>query len=81
MVRPMKELVEFIVKNLVDNPDDVAVTTVDEGNCLVIKTKVNPADMGKVIGKNGKVANSIRMVVRSIARKKDEHVVVKFDEN
>lgn len=76
----MKEFVEYVVKNLVEFPEDVAVDSIDEGNCLVIKVVVNQEDMGKVIGKNGRVANSIRTVVRSLARNKNEHVVVKFDE-
>ena len=70
-----------IVKNLVSNPDDVAVSMLDEGNCKVVKVKVNADDMGKVVGKNGRVANSIRTVVRSIARKNGDHYVIKFDEN
>lgn len=76
----MKEFVEYVVKNLVDFPEDVCVSTVDEGNCLIINVSVNPDDMGKVIGKNGRVANSIRTVVRSLARNNNEHVVVKFNE-
>lgn len=76
----MKDFVEFVVKNLVSNPDSVSVGLVDEGNCKVIKVKVHPEDMGKVVGKNGRVANSIRTVVRSIARKNNDHYVIKFDE-
>lgn len=76
----MKDFVEFVVKNLVSNPDAVSVGLIDEGNCKVIKVKVLPEDMGKVVGKNGRVANSIRTVVRSIARKNNEHYVIKFDE-
>lgn len=77
----MKEFVEIIVKNLVNNPDDVVVNMIDEGNCKVIKVKVNGEDMGKVVGKNGRVANSIRTVARGLAHKSNDHVVIKFDEN
>lgn len=77
----MKDFVEFIVKNLVSNPDDVKVNMIDEGNCKVIRVLVNAEDMGKVVGKNGRVATSIRTVVRGIARKNNEHYVIKFDEN
>lgn len=76
----MKNFVEFVVKNLVSNPDAVSVNMIDEGNCKVIKVNVLPEDMGKVVGKNGRVANSIRTVVRSVARKNNEHYVIKFDE-
>jgi len=76
----MKEFVEYVVKNLVEFPDDVTITSIDEGNCLVLKVAVNPEDMGKVIGKNGRVANSIRTVVRSLARNNNSHVVVKFED-
>lgn len=76
----MKDFVEFVVKNLVSNPDAVSVNMIDEGNCKVIKVNVLLEDMGKVVGKNGRVANSIRTVVRSIARKNNDHYVIKFDE-
>ena len=77
----MKDFVEFVVKNLVNNPDAVSVNMVDEGDCKVVRVKVNAEDMGKVVGKNGRVANSIRTVVKSIARKNGDHYVIKFDEN
>jgi len=77
----MKDFVEFVVKNLVSSPEDVSVNMIDEGNCKVIRVKVNDADMGKVVGRNGRVATAIRTVVRGIARKNNEHYVIKFDEN
>lgn len=76
----MKDFVEYVVKNLVSDADAVKVTTIDEGNCLVVKVTVNPDDMGKVVGKNGRVANSIRTIVRSLSRNSGKHTVVKFDE-
>ena len=76
----MKDFVEFVVKNLVTHPDEVSVSMLDEGNCKVIKVKVSAEDMGKVVGKNGRVANSIRTVVRSVARKTGDHYVIKFNE-
>jgi len=76
----MKDFVEFVVKNLVNNPEEVSVGMIDEGSCKVIKVKVNADDMGKVVGKNGRVANSIRTVVRGISRKSGDHYVIKFDE-
>ena len=76
----MKDFVEIMVKNLVNNPQDVSLALVDEGNCKVITVFVNKEDMGKVVGKNGRVANSIRTVARALARKTNDHVVIKFDE-
>ena len=77
----MKDFVELVVKNLVNNPEDVKVNLTDEGNCKVIRVSVNPDDMGKVVGRNGRVANSIRTVARGLARKNNDHVVIKFNEN
>lgn len=76
----MKDFVEVVVKNLVSNPEKVVLTVVDEGNCKVINVQVEPEDMGKVVGKNGRVANSIRTVARALARKTNDHVVIKFNE-
>ena len=62
----MEELVTYIVKSLVNNKDDVNVESVAENeNTVIIKVTVNPDDLGKVIGKNGKIANSIRAIVKS----------------
>ena len=56
----MKELVEVIAKALVANPDEVVVTESEKGNDLLIELKVAPSDMGKVIGKQGRIAKAIR---------------------
>ena len=77
----MRDFVEVVVKNLVSNPDKVELNVIDEGSCKVINVKVDAEDMGKVVGKNGRVANSIRTVARALARKTNEHVVIKFNEN
>ena len=55
----MKELVEIIAKALVDNPDEVVVTETEKDKALVVNLKVAPSDMGKVIGKSGRIAKSI----------------------
>ena len=60
----MKELVEFIARSLVDNPDDVQVTEIQENNSIIIELRVAPDDMGKVIGKQGKIAKSIRTLAK-----------------
>ena len=70
----MKELVEVIARNLVDNPDEVVVTEKSEGKNVVIELHVAPSDMGKVIGKHGRIAKAIRSVVKA-ASSKDNKIV------
>ena len=72
----MKELVEVIAKSLVDNPDEVVVTEKDTGKALVLELKVSSSDMGKVIGKQGRIAKAIRSVVKVAASKEDKKVIV-----
>ncbi|MBQ8527013.1 MAG: KH domain-containing protein [Lachnospiraceae bacterium] len=61
----MKELVEVIAKALVDNPDEVVVTEKTEGKNITVELHVAPSDMGKVIGKQGRIAKAIRAVVKA----------------
>jgi len=73
----MKELVEVIAKALVDNPDQVTVTeTTEDDGTIVLALSVAKEDMGKVIGKKGRIAKSIRTVVKTVAIKEDKRVVV-----
>lgn len=72
----MKELVEVIAKALVDNPEGVSVTERAEGKTTVIEVRVADGDMGKVIGKQGRIAKAIRSVVKAAAAKEDKKVVV-----
>lgn len=72
----MKELVEVITKALVDNPDSVAVTEKEEKNTIVLEVHVADSDMGKVIGKQGRIAKAIRSVVKAAAAKEDKKVIV-----
>ena len=74
----MKELVEVIAKALVDNPDEVVVTESMKGEDTLIELKVSPADMGKVIGKLGRIAKAIRSVVKAAASKEDKKVIVEI---
>ena len=74
----MKELVEVIAKALVDNPDEVVVTESMKGEETLIELKVSPADMGKVIGKQGRIAKAIRSVVKAAASKEDKKVIVEI---
>ena len=72
----MKELVEVIAKALVDHPDEVVVTEVDEGKGKKIELHVASSDMGKVIGKQGRIAKAIRAVVKAASSKDDTYVDV-----
>lgn len=74
----MKELVEVIAKALVDSPDEVSVTETEKNGSLIIELKVASSDMGKVIGKQGKIANAIRSVVKAVATKEDKKVIVEI---
>ena len=74
----MKELVEIIAKALVDHPDQVTVTETQKENALVVELHVAPEDMGKVIGKQGRIAKAIRTVVKAASVKDDDKVVVEI---
>jgi len=72
----MKDLVEFIAKSLVDQPDKVVVTETTDEETISIELCVAPEDMGKVIGKGGRIAKAIRTVVKAASVKSDKKVVV-----
>ena len=72
----MKQLVEVIAKSLVENPDEVVVTETEKDDAIVVELKVGPADMGKVIGRQGRIAKAIRSVVKAAAAKEDRKVIV-----
>lgn len=71
----MKELVEVIAKALVDNPDEVVVTETVKDKATIIELKVAKSDIGKVIGRQGRIAKSIRSVVKAAATKEDKKVI------
>lgn len=73
-----KELVEVIAKALVDNPEEVAVTEKAEGRGTIIELHVAAADMGKVIGKQGRIAKAIRSVVKAAALREKKNVDVEI---
>ena len=75
----MRELVELIAKALVDHPDDVVVTEEQEGKNIRIQLHVAPSDMGKVIGRQGRIAKAIRAVVKAAASRDDIRVDVDID--
>lgn len=77
-MRRMTELVKVIAKALVDNPDAVEVREVAGRSAIVIELKVAPEDMGKVIGKQGRIAKALRTVVKAAANKSNLKVVVEI---
>lgn len=72
----MKELVEVIAKSLVDHPEEVEVIESSKDDVIYVELKVSQEDMGKVIGKQGRIAKSIRTVVKAAASKGDKKVIV-----
>jgi len=74
----MKELVKVIAMALVDHPDQVVVTEEENEKAIVVELRVAPEDMGKVIGKQGRIAKSIRTVVKAASTKDDKKVVVEI---
>lgn len=76
MENVMRELVEVIAKALVDSPEEVVVTERESGNDIIIELKVAKNDMGKVIGKQGRIAKAIRSVVKAASSKEEKRVIV-----
>ena len=74
----MKDMLELIIKNLVDNPNDVSIVEKAEEKAVTYEVSVNKADMGKVIGKQGKMAKAIRSIIKAIAVKEHKKVNVEF---
>lgn len=77
----MEELLKYIINSLVSKPDQVEITFADESEKVkVVTIKVDPSDMGKVIGRNGKIATAIRTIVKSVTTKENQRYVVKIIE-
>ncbi len=74
----MKELVEVMAKALVEHPEEVTVTETEKNGETILELKVAPSDMGKVIGKQGRIAKAIRSVVKAAASKEAKKVVVEI---
>ncbi len=74
----MKELVEVIAKSLVDCPNEVVVTQTENDKSIVLELRVAQSDMGKVIGKQGRIAKAIRSVVKAAASKEEKKVIVEI---
>ena len=75
----MKELVAYVARSLVDNKDAVTVEETVGPEATILELHVAPEDMGKVIGKQGRIAKAIRVVMRAAAARHDEKVVVEID--
>ena len=74
----MKELVEVIAKALVEKPEEVVTTETETDDAIVVELKVDPSDMGKVIGRQGRIAKAIRAVVKAASAKSDKKVIVEI---
>ena len=74
----MKELVRVIAAALVDHPEEVVVTEQEENGEIIVNLQVAPDDMGKVIGKQGRIAKAIRTVVKAAASRDDKRVMVEI---
>lgn len=76
----MEELVRFIASSLVNDPESVRVSKKEEAGCTIIELSVAPADMGKVIGRQGRIAKAIRTVVKAASVKEDKKYMVEIVE-
>jgi predicted RNA-binding protein YlqC (UPF0109 family) len=76
----MRELVEFLARALVEDPDSVQVEEVEEDGDLVVEVTVSGEDLGRLIGKGGRVANAIRTVAKAASTRADQRVLVEFIE-
>lgn len=76
----MKEMLEIIIKNLVANPEQVTITEEQKENTINFSVKVANEDMGKVIGKQGRIAKAIRTVSKAIATKENKKINIEFVE-
>ncbi len=74
----MKELLEYLAKALVDNPDRVEVTSVEGERSVILQLRVDPSDLGKVIGKNGRIAQAMRTLIKASATKEGRNAIVEI---
>ena len=74
----MKELLTYVARNLVDHPDQVCVSQFEENGEMVLELRVAPEDMGKVIGRQGRIAKEIRTLIRSVAQRSGKRVSVEI---
>jgi len=72
----MKDLLTYIAQSLVDNPDEVSVTEIDNGGDTTFELRVAQSDMGKVIGRQGRIAKEIRALMKSVAQRQGKRISV-----
>jgi len=77
----MRELVEYLTRALVEDPDAVRVEELEEDDATVIEVRVAPDDLGRVIGRSGRVANAIRTVAKAAATHEDKRVLIEIVED
>ena len=74
----LKELVEYVVKKLVDNPESVSVSEISGEQAIIVELRVSPEDLGKVIGKEGRTARALRTLLHAIATKERKRAVLEI---
>lgn len=74
----MKDLLEYLAKALVDNPDDVQIEMIEGERSVILQLKVHPDDIGKVIGKQGRIAQALRTLVKAAATKQGKNAIVEI---
>ena len=74
----MKELLEYLAKSLVDKPDEVTVSQVEGERSVILELRVSPEDMGKVIGKQGRIAQALRTILKAAAVKDGKRVMIEI---
>ena len=77
----MKEILETIILNIVDNKEKVEITETQNENTITFLVKVSKEEMGKVLGKQGRIANAIRNVMKSLAGMENKKTIIEFEEN
>ncbi len=77
----MKDILETIILNLVDNKQEVFINSKEDEKTITLEVKVDKSDMGRVIGKQGRVANAIRTVMKSLAAKEHKRIAIEFIED
>jgi predicted RNA-binding protein YlqC (UPF0109 family) len=74
----MQELIEYLAKGLVDKPDEVRVERVEKDGALVLELRVSPDDVGKVIGRQGRIARALRTIVRAAGARSNERAMLEI---
>jgi len=76
----MKEFVEFIAKHLIDHPDQLTLVQEEKENSIIVRIKVDEADVGKIIGKKGRTAQSLRTLLSAVAAKSGKRAILEIED-